>query len=143
MLMAALFERDGIRFQYPATWRLEREDTANGWTVSVQSPGTAFLLLCADHDMPDVKQVAQTVLAALREEYDDVESDDAVGTIAGQPAVGHDIRFFSFDLTNSCWTRAFQGSEATVLLMWQVNDLELEQSEPVLRAILASVQIDD
>ena len=141
--MAALFEHDGIRFQYPETWRLEREDTASGWTASVQSPGTGFLLLSVDHDMPDVDQVAQTVLTALRDEYDDVEADDKVETIAGQPAVGHDIRFFSFDLTNSCWTRSFYGGDATVLLMWQVNDLELEESEPVLRAICASVQIDE
>jgi hypothetical protein len=141
--MAALFEHDGVRFQYPATWKLEREDTDSGWTASVQSPGTAFLLLSLDHNMPDVDEVAQTVLTALRDEYDDVEADDKVESIAGQPALGHDIRFFSFDLTNSCWTRSFYGGDATVLLMWQVNDLELEESEPVLRAICASIRIDD
>src|SRR5438876_10699944 len=141
--MAALFQHDGVRFQYPETWRLEREDTASGWTVSVQSPSTAFLLLSVDHDMPDVDQVAETVLTALRDEYDDVEADDKVESIAGQPAVGHDIRFFSFDLTNSCWTRSFYSSQGTVLLMCQLNDLETEKNEPVLRAMCASLQLEE
>ena len=56
--------------------------------------------------------------------------------------VGHLIRFFSLDLTNTCWTRSFYSSEGTVLVLWQVNDLELEQAEPVLRAICSSFQVD-
>lgn len=141
--MAALFERDGIRFRYPENWRLEREDTDSGWTVSLQGPGTAFLVLSLDQDMPEVDQVAETALAALRDDYPDLEADEAVESIGGQPAIGHDIRFFSFDLTNSCWTRSFYGGGGTVLLMWQVNDLELDDNEPIFRAICASVEVDD
>ena len=141
--MAALFQHDGVRFQYPETWRLEREDTASGWTVSVQSPSTAFLLLSVDHDMPDVDQVAETVLTALRDEYDDVEADDKVESIAGQPAVGHDIRFFSFDLTNTCWTRSIYSEAGTVLVLWQANDLELERYAPVMRAICSSLKVEE
>jgi hypothetical protein len=141
--MTALFERDGIRFRYPETWRLEREETDTGWTVSLQGPGTAFLLLSLDEGMPDVNQVAETVLATLREDYPELEADECVDSVAGQPAVGHDIRFFSFDLTNTCWTRSFYGAGGTILLMWQVNDLELEENEGILRAIGASVEVDD
>ena len=141
--MAALFERDGIRFRYPETWQLEREESANGWTVSLQGPGTAFLILSVDLDTPEVDAVAETALAALRDDYPDLEADSYVDTVAGQPAVGHEIRFFSFDLTNTCWTRSFYAGGGTCLLMWQVNDLELEQSEDILRAICASVEVDD
>ena len=141
--MAALFERDGIRFRYPETWQIEREDSPSGWTVSLQGPGTAFLVLSVDQDMPEVDAVAETAVAALRDDYPDLEADACVDTVGGQPAIGHEIRFFSFDLTNTCWTRSFYAGGGTALLMWQVNDLELEQSEDILRAICASVEVDD
>ena len=67
--MAAEFDYDGIRFRYPENWRLEREDNEDGWTVSVQSPETAFLMLCFREDQPDPAAVADVALAALREEY--------------------------------------------------------------------------
>ena len=141
--MSALFEQDGIRFLYPENWRLEREETDTGWTVSLQSPQTAFLLLSLDEDMPSTEQVVETALAALREEYPDLEADACVDSVAGQPAIGHDIRFFSLDLTNTCWTRSFYSPQGTVLLMWQANDLELEAHEAVLRAITASLEVED
>jgi hypothetical protein len=141
--MSLTFEEDGIRFRYPENWRLEREENETGWTVTVQSPDTAFLLLSFDSDMPEPEQVAQTALDALREEYPNLEADAEADTLAGQPAVGHDIQFFSLDLTNTCWTRSFMSSRGTVLIMWEVNDLELEATEPVLRAITASLEVEE
>jgi hypothetical protein len=138
----AEFAEDGIRFQYPENWGLEREDNDNGWTVSVQSPGTAFLMVCLREDTPSTEEMADTALAALREDYPDLEADDCIDSIAGQPAIGHMIRFFSLDLTNTCWTRCFYSSFGTVLVLWQLNDLELEDSGPVLRAICASFEVE-
>ncbi len=132
----------GIRFQYPEDWSLEREDNDTGWTVSVQSPGTAFLMVCLREDTPSTEEVADATLEALREDYPELEADDCIDSIAGQPAIGHVVRFFSLDLTNTCWTRSFYSSYGTVLVLWQVNDLELEEMGPVLRAICASFQVD-
>ena len=141
--MIAEFEDGGIRFRYPGNWRLEREDNETGWTVSLQSPDTAFLMISLREDMPSVDHMAETALAALREDYPDLEADDCTESLAGQPAVGHDIRFFSLDLTNTCWTRSFYTPRGTVLVLWQTNDLELEEKEPILRAICASLEVDD
>src|ERR1017187_1425806 len=124
--MPLLFEADGIRFQYPDSWKLTREDAESGWTVTVQSPATAFFLVTFDDKMPDVDLVTQTVLDALRADYPDLEADDALESLARQPAIGHDIRFFSLDLTNTCHTRCFCSDAGTVLMMWQANDLELD-----------------
>jgi hypothetical protein len=140
--MPAQFHENGIRFQYPENWQMDREETGSGWTVSVQSPGTAFFLVSYDGDMPETELMADTALEALRSEYPGLEADEAVESLAGQPAVGHDVQFFSFDLTNTCWLRSFYSSSGTVLAMWQANDLELESVEPVLRAISASIQLD-
>ena len=140
--MVAQFDENGIRFKYPDNWRLEREENDAGWTVSVQSPGTAFLMICLREDTPAIDEVADAALAALQEDYPELEYDQCIDSVAGQPAVGHTVRFFSLDLTNTCWTRCFYSSEGTVLVLWQVNDLELEQAEPVLRAICSSFEVE-
>jgi hypothetical protein len=138
-----LFRANGIRFQYPDNWRLTREEAETGWTASIESPDTAFFMVTYDGQMPEVGQVAQTVLEALRADYPDLEADDALESLAGQPALGHDITFFSLDLTNTCRTRAFYTETGTILLMFQANDLELERVDPVFRAVCASFRVDD
>jgi hypothetical protein len=140
--MAVRFDDGGIRFHYPENWRLEREENDTGWTVSLQSPGTAFMMVCLREDLPTPAQLADAALDALREDYPQLEADDTVDNLAGQPAIGHDIRFISLDLTNTCWTRSFYSSEGTVLVLCQANDLELEEHEPVLRAICKSLEVD-
>jgi hypothetical protein len=139
----AEFEQDGIGFRYPENWQIQREETESGWTVSVQSPMTAFFMLTYDDEMPAQELMAETALEALREEYPDLEADEMLESVAGQPAVGHEIRFFSFDLTNTCWTRCFYSGRGTLLALWQANDLELEEVEPIFAAIRASLHIDE
>src|SRR5262245_11957687 len=141
--MPERFEHNGIRFQYPENWRLEREESPKRWTVMLQSPDTAFFLLSVDESGLSTEEMTEAVLEALREVYPDLEWDECVDSLAGQPAVGHDIRFTSLDLTNTCWTRSFYCSDGTVLVMCQLNDLELEAHEPVLRAICASLSLED
>jgi hypothetical protein len=137
------FQEDGVSFDYPEGWRLEREEAADGWTVSVQSPGTAFLTIALDNHMPGTEEVAETVLDALRSDYPNLEAKPRVDTLAGQMAVGHDIAFFSFDLTNTCWTRTLYTDTGTLLVLAQTSDLELEEYEPILRAICASLKVEE
>jgi hypothetical protein len=142
-MMVGEFEDGGIRFRYPENWRLEREDNQDGWTVTLQSPGTAFMTVTLDEEMPSTEEMAATALAAMKEVYPDLEADDCVDSLAGQPAVGHDMRFFSLDLTNTCWTRSFYSSRGTVLILCQMNDLEQEAHEPILKAICASLELEE
>jgi hypothetical protein len=141
--MVAKFEDGGIRFQYPENWQLEREESGEGWTVSVQSPDTAFVLISVNAEMPTTEDMLAATLSALQTDYEDLEFDECVDSVAGQPAVGYDIRFTSLDLTNTCWARCFYSAAGTVLVLCQCNDLECEFNEPVLRAICASLEVDD
>src|SRR5438552_18400227 len=88
--MASLFDSDGVQFLFPENWELQRDDTDTGWTVSLQSPDTAFLIVAFDAGMPETDYMARTVLEALEEEYKDLESEDCLESVAGQPAVGYD-----------------------------------------------------
>ena len=139
----AHFNESGIRFQYPENWQLEREEHESGWTVSVQSPQTAFFLITVNAEGPDAEQMADTVLEAMRADYPDLEAEEFLDSLAGQPAVGHEMRFIALDLTNTCWTRSLYRPEGTALVMWQTNDLDLATTEPVLRAMCASLEVDE
>lgn len=134
------FDEEGFRFRYPTDWKLEREESDTRWTVTVQSPDTAFLMLTVDAEMPEVRDVAATTLDALKEDYPDLEAEESEEDVAGQPAFGHEIRFFSFDFLNTCWTRSFYSPQGTVLLLCQTNDME--KNEPILRAICASLEVE-
>ncbi len=141
--MAAIYEREGIRFRYPETWQVETTESAQGWSVSVQSPQTAFMLLTVNRERPAVKEMLDTSLSALREDYADLECEPASEKIARHRAVGHDVQFFSMDLINSCWLRCFRTGRATILILSQTSDLEFELMEPVLRAIRVSFEVAD
>jgi hypothetical protein len=139
--MSKYFLEDGISFSFPESWRLEREDSDHGWTVLLQSPGTAFLTVTFDASMPPAEDMAETALEAMRAEYPNLEAEAAIETLAGQMAIGHDMQFFSFDLTNTCWTRSLYGDAGTVLVLCQSSDIDLEAYEPELHAICASLQV--
>jgi hypothetical protein len=141
--MPQRFEEDGLSFVYPDGWRLEREDSGDGWTVLLQSPGTAFVTVTADPSLPEPADMAVAALEALRSDYPDLEADVRHDTVAGQMAVGHDVRFFSLDLTNTCWTRAFSCAAGTVLVLCQASDLDLDDYEPALRAVCASLRAEE
>jgi hypothetical protein len=141
--MVATYQQNGIRFRYPENWQLEEEETENGWTITLQSPNTAFMLISCRSDAPSTEQVLTTTLEALRADYPGLESYERVDSLAGQPAPGLDIQFISLDLTNTCYARSFYTDEGTLLVMWQGADLDLETMEPVLHAICTSLELVD
>jgi hypothetical protein len=142
--MIHTFERDGIRFQYPANWTLESEEDADGgWSVTLQSPETAFLLMTLRPDADNAAELADQTLEALKTEYKELDAANAIGTFAGQLAIGHDIDFLTLDTAVTCWTRCVQLLAGPLLVMCQVSEYERERNEPVLRAICASMAIEE
>ena len=141
--MSQHYQADGVSFHYPENWQLDREECADGWTVLVQSPGTAFLTLTRDGSGASAEEIAAAALEVLQAEYPTLDARPQVESLAGQMAVGHDIHFFSLDLTNTCWTRAFDIDDGVVLVLCQSNDLELDEYGPILRAIGASLKIEE
>jgi hypothetical protein len=141
--VAARFDENGVRFLYPENWAIEREELDGGWSVSVLSPETAFLTLSYHENAADFGRLADSALEALRADYPDLEAELRTDTLAGQPAVGHDVRFFSFDLTNTAWVRGVPCESGSLVILCQVNDLELDRNGQVLKAICASLAIDE
>ena len=140
--MPAEFDESGIRFQYPENWKLQRDDIDAGWIVELQSPDTAFLMICLRGDRPKREELLEQSLSDLRDDYPELEADPVSATIADFDALGYDVSFLSFDFTNSCVMRSFQCKAGTMLVLWQVTDVDAERIEPVFEAIVASLRIE-
>lgn len=139
--MTSTYQRE-VSFLYPENWELQRETTSHGWSVQVQSPGTAFLLIDCDTTKPSPEEVIETTLEAMRDEYPELDATRCEETVAGQHAIGHDIEFFSLDLLNTCWTRSLSTPDGTLLILGQVSDLEADRYAMVLKAICASLRVE-
>ncbi|MBX9625170.1 MAG: hypothetical protein K2X82_15290 [Gemmataceae bacterium] len=141
-----LFERDGVRFQYPANWSAEAGDDPDagdgGWSVTVQSPESAFLFVSVRPDADTPADLADQALAALKAEYKELDAENAVETIGGTAAIGHDIDFLTVDTSVVCRTRCLDTTAGPLLVLAQVGEYDREQHDPVLRAIVASLTID-
>ncbi len=138
-----MFEREGVRFQHPGDWQLEVETEGESWTASLQSPGTAFLVVSYVPGVVDPDELVEAAVAGLEAEYPNLEKEDSVDTIAGQPALGVDVSFVHLDLTNTCWVRAVDAPGGALLILAQCNDDELDERGEILHAIMGSISADE
>ena len=136
------FERDGIRLAYPENWELQFEAGEDGgWTAMIQSPDTAFLLMSLQPQAGDPAELADQTLETLKAEYQELDDENRVETLAGRVAIGHDIDFLTLDAAITCRTRCVETLAGPLLLMAQVSEFDIERNDPVLRAMAASLAI--
>lgn len=136
-------EHSGVRFSIPDTWTIETDVLLDGWAASLQSEGTAFMVVSLFEEADDPAALVDQSLEEMRKTYPDLEAESVVEPIAGQPAVGYDIGFFTLDLSNTCSLRAIQAPEGGLLILSQVTDNESAVFEPEMRAIRASIEVED
>jgi len=137
--MPAIYDEAGISFQYPENWLLDQQALDGGREISVSSPGGAFWSLSIYSPMASLPDLLSTVLGVLRQEYDDLEAEPVNDRIAKQKMNGFDVNFYCLDLTSTAAIRGYQTAEATYLLLWQAEDREFEQIEPIFTAITHSL----
>jgi hypothetical protein len=142
-MMNQEFSEDGVAFSVPEGWTVQREETEEGWAVTLQSPGTAFAMFSMDRTMPETEAVARTALEALWADYPALEARPAIDMLAGEMAIGHDVEFFSLDMASTCWTRSLYAGAGTLLVLCQCCDADEEDYESVLRAVCASLRVVD
>ena len=136
----AEFDEFGVRFRYPAGWEVEVSEDGPRATVALQSPsGPAFVMVTLDEEGPPPAELADEALAAMREEYPTLEVVPALETIDGHPAIGHDLEFISLDVPNTCAIRCFRTPRRTVLIFAQWSDIEAEDPELQIRALIRSL----
>ncbi|MCS6977821.1 MAG: hypothetical protein NZM31_12555 [Gemmatales bacterium] len=144
--MPAVFSKEGVRFLYPENWVIDESPLEQGWSVAVQSPspGTAFLMLSVHPQRPEVDALLQATLLALQEDYPEMDTFPCEGEeIAGYASSGCDVEFFTLDFANTCWIRSFRTERATYLVICQASDLDADLAEPVLKAMRASISVQE
>jgi hypothetical protein len=138
--MPAVFDKLGIRFQYPENWTLETDAAAaDRQTISVYSPEGAFwTVMCYPQDA-DPLELARTALAAMQNEYEELDSETVQEEVGDVELVGFDLNFYCLDLTNTAWIRAGSTTSNTYLVICQAEDREFEQMSAVFQAIMLSL----
>ncbi len=140
--MTAIYKREGINFMYPDNWSVmdEQLDTFPR-SVSVQAPGGAFWSVDIHPFSVRGEDVLKEMVAAISEEYDDVEAEHVEDVIDDHPARGIDLYFSCLDFVVTAKLRSFQNGHATYVLLYQAEDRDYEQLEPVFRAITHSMLV--
>src|SRR5215217_5608860 len=138
------FERDRILIRYPDDWSAEtvEDPESGGWTVTVSSPGTAFFMMSLQPDANDSGDLSDQTLETLKSEYKEFEAEEVMETICGLPAIGFNADFLTLDTTISCRVRCLNTFAGPLLLLSQVSDLDRDQNDPELRAIVASLDVE-
>lgn len=136
--MPSTFNSFGVSFQYPDGWALEVEEEDGGHDITVYGQDGSFWSLTINGGA-DPLELAQIVVQAMDEQYDELDAEAATDMIAGQELVGFDVNFYCLDLTNTAQIRAFRAGSRTMLLMWQAEDHDFAAEAPIFRAITTSL----
>ncbi len=134
--------RDGISFRFPNRWTMDEESAETLWTITLYASKTAWLIVSLRTDAEEPTQVADQTLAAFQSEYQELDSQPALESIASIPAVGHDIDFFSLDTPIACSTRVIATPSGPLLFLAQADEDEWPEFEKQVHALFASVQIE-
>lgn len=138
--MPAVYDKMGIRFQYPENWTLDEKDALEGEeSVTVYSPGGAFWSVVVHPRYRDPAELAKAALEAMQQEYEGLESQPVEETILGSDLVGYDLNFFYLDLTSTSLIRGVRARNATLLIFCQADDREFEQIDRVFQAMTISL----
>ena len=138
--MTAHYENLEVEFLYPENWKIVDEET-DQWPrgVSVQSPESGYWELQIYPSRVDCAQLSGEALAAMREEYADLEAEVVSEDILDLPAIGYNLRFFCLDLLVISQIRSLHMGSRTYLLIRQAESREFERELPVFDAITQSL----
>lgn len=138
--MPALFDQPGLCFAYPDNWRIEPADQTDGLrSVTVTAPGTAYWSVAIYPADSGPASLLQAAVAAMREEYPELEVEEVCVPYAGREMHGCDMRFHYLDLTNTASVRWFRERARLYLLMWQAEDREYDALSEVFEAMTVSL----
>lgn len=138
--MTAFYDKLGIKFQYPENWTLDEGEALEGeQSVSVYSPHGAFWSVMVHPPTQAPEELVEAALHAMKQEFDDLDSEAVEESIGEMEWVGCDINFYCLDLTNTAVLRGARTPRSTVLVLWQATDRELEEVEAVFNAMTRSL----
>ncbi|MBL9122629.1 MAG: hypothetical protein JNG90_03285 [Planctomycetaceae bacterium] len=138
--MPQTYQKLGLQFQYPDNWTIDEEDAlAGNATVSVQSPEGGFWSVTLHPVAADLPELLAGAVAAMREVYEQLDSEPVQETIGVHELEGFDMNFYCLDLTNTACVRGLRTRRGTLVIFWQAEDREYARSEPIFQAMTISL----
>ena len=135
------FDDLGLTFDYPDDWTADVVRETRESSVTLESPGSAFVMVTVIADRPDPGRVLDTAQAALEAEYDDCEVEQPAAEIAGVEADAREIDFTCHDLVSRASLRAFEAGGRTVFVMSQRADIEADEADAAFEAVTGSMRV--
>lgn len=133
------FERFGLAFDYPDNWSIDTSDAVPGQAaVTVYSPEGGFWSVTAHATGGDPDDLAAAVVEQMREEYRDLDAEEAGSPLAGRDLSGYDLNFYCLDLTNTATVRTLETPAAIYVFFAQAEDREWDRISHVFDAMTAS-----
>lgn len=140
LAMPAKFEKLGISFQYPDNWTLDEQDMLAGRnSVTVYSPGGAFWSVAVHPHSADPARLAKAAVEAMKQEYDELDAEEAREAVAGREMIGYDLNFCYLDLINTARVRCLRTDQSTWTIFCQAEDREFDRIEMVFQAMTTSL----
>lgn len=140
--MPAVFQKHGVRFEYPTDWSVTEDATATEVCITVSNDTASFWSLTLFFDRPSAEDVAETVVRAFEDEYESVDVYPTNAEVGSVPAVGADLEFLALDLTNSAYVRVCRTARFTAVVLYQGTDHELACGLPELEAISSTIEFE-
>lgn len=133
------FNRFGLAFDYPDNWSVDTADSADRYaTVTVYAPGGGFWSVSGHAPGHDPRQLSAAVVAQMKKEYQDLDSEPASDEVGGRTLSGFDMNFYCLDLTNTAQVRTLETPGAVYLIFSQAEDREWDEIAPVFAAMTTS-----
>jgi hypothetical protein len=139
--MTAVFDKSGIRFQYPENWIIAEESLLQ-WprSVSLQCPGGGFWSLMMYQPGTESTALLDETLEQMRAEYSNLESAEITEEFENARGGGYEMYFYCLDFLVRAKVIAIEcGAGPVFLLLWQAEDREFTEYEPVFRAVTISL----
>ncbi|MCA9146893.1 MAG: hypothetical protein H6823_10930 [Planctomycetaceae bacterium] len=138
--MTITYDKLGVRLIYAEGWKItEDELDTEPRTLSFESPQGGIWELMLYRDLRDIDELASEALAILGEEYENLETAPYTTAFGDVQATGHEIYFYHLDLLVHIRIIGARFGEQTALLLWQAEDREFDELEPVFRAMATTL----
>lgn len=139
MAVTAIYEKEGVSFQYPENWSLDEVLNEDSTDVTIHSPAGAVWSIAIFPKSCDPSHVAAESLKAMQAEYPDLESEAVEETLADLALIGFDIDFICLDLIVTGTLRAFRLGDHTICVTAQAESRDYDALAEVFRAMTFSL----
>lgn len=138
--MPATYQNLGVHFLYPENWTVTEEQASEPpLGMTLECPGGGFWSLAIYITPVDPAELVHQVCETMRQEFETFESARADCTIEGVAAVGVEMNFYCLDLLVTAKAQSFQIADKKFLVLYQAENREFDELEPVFGAITLSL----